>query len=114
MLLALLIALFSWLITLVLPWWGVALPASVLGGWLGRKGPSSFGAGFLGVGALWLGQALYIHIANEGILATRLAETLSLSHPLLLILATALAGGLAGGLSTLTGFLLKKLVDESK
>lgn len=105
MLLAALIALTAWLISFLLPWWSLAIPCIILGGWLGEKHISAFLNGFLGIGGLWLIQTLYVHFANDGILTSRIAELFSLPHPLLVILITIVIGGLAGGLSTLTGYL---------
>lgn len=111
-LLVILIACTAWLAGLLLPWWSLAIPCLVLGGWFGEGRSSSFLAGFLGIGALWLAQALYIHIANEGILTTRIAELFSLPHPLLVILVTAVTGGLAGGCSALTGYLFMEIFPD--
>lgn len=108
MLLIILIAITSWLIGLFLPWWSLAIPCLILGGWLGKKADRSFLFGFLGIGILWFIQTLIVHIANNGILTTRIADLFSLPHPLLVILVTVIIGGLAGGLSTLTGYLFKK------
>lgn len=104
-LLALLIAFTAWLIGLLLPWWSLALPCLVLGGLLGNERGSSFLSGFFGIGLLWFIQTMFIHIANDGILTSRIAELLSLPHPLLVVAVTVVVGGLAGGLSTLTGYL---------
>lgn len=108
MILAILLALSAWLLSFILPWWSLAIPALLLGIWLGKTGWSSFGYGFLGIGGLWLLQTAYIHLANGGILTTRIAELFSLPYPALVIVITVMAGGLAGGLSTLTGYFFKK------
>ena len=109
MLLILLIAFTAWLIGLLMPWWSFAIPCLVLGGWLGKKGKTAFLYGFLGIGGLWLIQAGYIDAANDGILSSRIADLLGLPHSLFVILLTAVIGGLAGGLSTLTGYYFTKL-----
>lgn len=108
MLLALLLALSAWLLSLILPWWSLVIPALILGAWLGRTDLFSFSFGFLGVGGWWLIQTLIIHIYNEGILTTRIAELFNLPSAWMIILITVVIGGLAGGLSTLTGYLFKK------
>lgn len=107
MILAILLALSAWLLSFVLPWWSLAFPALILGAMLGNTGIRSFGYGALGIGGWWLIHALYIHVANDGILTSRIANLFSLPYPWLLIAITAIIGGLAGGLSTLTGYLLK-------
>lgn len=104
MLLIILIALSAWILSLFLPWWSLAIPCVVLGAWLGRSGFRSFLFGFLGIGILWLAQSTVTNIANNGILASRISEMLSLPNSFVLIVITILVGGLAGGLSTLTGY----------
>lgn len=114
MILVLLIAATAWLLSLLLPWWSVALPGLVFGGWLGQKGKTAFLAGFLGIGILWFIQSFYIYIANEGILAARIAEALQVTYPALVILATVIVGGLVGGFSALTGYLFKDAFFEKR
>lgn len=108
MLIALLIALTTWMLSLFMPWWSLSIPCLIFGGWLGKKAGHSFLFGFLGVGGLWLLQTLFIDIQNNGILTTRIAELFSLPSGYLVILLTIVIGGLAGGLSTLTGYLARK------
>lgn len=110
MLLALLIAITAWLLTFFLPWWSAFIPGLFFGAILGRTGGASFLWGFLGIGGLWLIQSLYIHIISDGILTTRIADLFSLPAPFLVIIITILIGGLIGGFTTLTGYLLKKVI----
>lgn len=112
MLLALLIALTAWLLTSFLPWWSVLLPGLFWGALLGSSGRSAFGWGFAGIGILWLLQTLYVHIANNGILTGRIADMFSLPSPLLLVLLTAVIGGIIGGCSGLTGYLVRKVIKR--
>lgn len=106
--LVLLIVIFAWIFGMFLPWWSMAIPCALLGAWLGKSGGRSFLYGFTGIALLWLLQSLFIHIGNEGILTTRIAELFSLPDPITVILMTAITGGIAGGLSTLTGFYFSK------
>lgn len=108
MLLIVLIIVTTWLLSLFLPWWSLAIPCLVLGVWLGEKGGRSFLYGFLGIGILWFIQTMVIHISNEGILTTRIAELFSLPNPLLVVGVSVIIGGLAGAFSTLTGYLFKQ------
>lgn len=108
MLLALFIAVTAWLLSLVLPWWSVAIAGLIFGTLLGESGKSSFLWGFVGIGGLWLIHSMIIHIASDGTLTTRIADLFSLPWPSLIIGATVLIGGLIGGCATLTGYLLKR------
>ena len=99
-----LIAITAWILGLFLPWWSLAIPCLILGAWLGKSGGRSFMYGFTGIALLWLLQSIFIHFANGGILTARIAELFSLPDPVLVMLLTAIVGGIAGGLSTLAGF----------
>ncbi len=105
MLLVASILLTAFLLNLFLPWWSIAIPGLIFGYIFNKKAFTSFGWGFLALFLLWGGQALYIHIANDGILSTRIAEMLSVGSPILVILITAILGGMVSGLATLTGSL---------
>ena len=102
-----LIAITAWLLGLVLPWWSLAIPCLALGGWAAEKAGFAFLSGFVGIGGLWLVQASYIDFANGGILTARIADLFSLPHPTLVIAVTVVIGGLAGGISSMTGCLFK-------
>jgi len=104
MILAFFIALTAWLLSFVLPWWSLAIAGLVLGAIFGKSGNHSFGNGFLGVGGLWLVQSLISHISDNGILTERVANIFSLPYPWLAIVITVAIGGLAGGLTSLTGY----------
>jgi hypothetical protein len=98
---------FSWIISLYLPWWGVFVPAFIFGAWLLNRSSSAFITGFLAVGLAWFFQALYIHIANDGILSTRIAEMMGLGSAWMVLMITFLVGGIPGGLGALLGYLFK-------
>jgi hypothetical protein len=86
-----------------LPWWSMTIGAFAIGYALANKGYVSFASGFLGVGLLWLGMALYIDSATHSILTEKVNNLLPLNSFIL----TTLIGGLVGGFSALTGALLK-------
>lgn len=108
MLLTTLILITAFLLNLFLPWWSIAIPGLAFGYYFNQKALPSFGWGFLALFLLWGGQALYIHLANDAILSSRIAEMLSVGSPLLVVLITGILGGLVSGLATLTGSLVKE------
>lgn len=114
MMLIILIALLAWVLGLFLPWWSLALPCILLGAWHGKSGGRSFIYGFLGIALLWLIQSLFIHVGNAGVLTNRIGELLSLPDPILVIVISVFIGGLAGGMSTMTGFFFKKTFLEKQ
>jgi hypothetical protein len=69
----------------------------------------AFLSGFTALFLLWGGLALAANLANEGILATRIAWLLPLNgSPHLLVLVTAFVGALIGGGGSLTASFLRK------
>ena len=108
MLLTILVLVTAFLLNLFLPWWSIALPGLFFGWWFNKNAGTSFVLGFLALFLLWGGQALYIHIANEAILSSRIAEMLQIGSPLLVVLITGVLGGLVSGMATLTGSLMKE------
>tara|TARA_R110002096_G_scaffold183757_21_gene362030 strand:- start:8277 stop:8633 length:357 start_codon:yes stop_codon:yes gene_type:complete len=105
MLLTLIYIIAAYLVNLFLPWWSVAILGLILGFTFKLKPLASFGWGFLALLILWSGQALFINIGNDGIMAGRIAEMLGVQSPLLMVLLTGVIGGVVGGLSTLCGSL---------
>lgn len=98
---------FTWFLGLFLPWWSVVIPALFFGAWLFDRGLVAFFTGLGASGLAWFAQALYIHIANEAILSTRIAEMLQLGSPWVVLLLTFLMGGIPGGFATLLGYQIK-------
>ncbi|NBC27840.1 MAG: hypothetical protein GVY08_13330 [Bacteroidetes bacterium] len=99
-----------WIVTLFLPWWTLLIPAVVLGAALFERSVSAFSIGFLSLFAAWLLQVLYIDIANESVLSGRMADMLGVGQSWLVLLLTALIGGLIGGVGTLLGSQIRQLL----
>ncbi len=105
---------FSWLFTLFLPWWGIVIPCLIVGAWLIESGGRAFVIGFFACGLAWFLQALYIDIANESILSTRIAEMMGVGSHWIILLVTFLIAALIGGLATLTGYFFKVVLKPEK
>lgn len=90
----------------LLPWYVCAIVAFIIVLWLGKTGWNSFLQCFFATGLLWLFYAVYLHFQGGGILTSRISAMMNLPGMVLLLL-TALIGGIVGGLGGLTGYLLK-------
>lgn len=99
------IAVLGWLLTLFLPWWGIAL-AGFAGGYA-VKSKANFTAGFFAIAILWLLHALLIEMYASAPLTEKIAMLLMVKNKTLLMAITASIGGLVGGFSALTGSLLQ-------
>ena len=97
----------SWLLNFFLPWWAALIPAFFIGAWLLENSLSAFITGFLAVGFAWGLQALYIHISNEAILSSRIAEMMQVGSPYMVLLFTFLIGAVLGALGVITGYYFK-------
>jgi len=99
----------AYLSGIYLPWWTIAVAAFLAGLAVAQRPGRAFLSGFLGIFLLWGTLAWQANSANEGILAARVAMILPLGgSAIMLIFATALAGALVGGMSAMTGSLLRK------
>jgi hypothetical protein len=104
-----LIALVSFITSLFLPWWSIALAAFLVSALIPQKPLRAFFAGFLALFLLWGGLALGIDLANESILSARVAGILPLGgSSAALIIITALVGALIGGGGAVTAAFLRK------
>lgn len=104
----LLTALLSFTAGLYLPWWSIAVCAFIVSVLLVQSPFKAFLAGFAGMFLLWFIFSWSVDAANDHILSRRIAEIFSLGENwFLLILITALVGGLVGGLAALSGSYLR-------
>lgn len=79
-----------------------------------QGGGKAFLIGFFAGGLAWFLQALYIDIANESILSTRIAEMMGVGSHWIILLATFLIAALLGGFSSLTGYFLKAVLKPER
>ena len=91
-----------------LPWWCIAIAGFISGIMIEQSPGKSFLGGFAGIFLLWSLLCWWIDIQNRGILSHKIAVILPLNgNSFLLILVTAIVGGLVGGLAAATGGLLR-------
>lgn len=108
-------AILAFAMGLYLYWWTIAVAAFVVAALIYQPPGRSFLAGFLGIFLLWGGLSWAIDIANQSVLAPRVATLLPLGGSVgLLVLVTALVGGIGGGLGALTGSLLRVVSRSAK
>lgn len=96
----LLILPFSWF----LPWWGFVPPCFFLG-LKSRSALHSLGVGFAGLFSVWLIAAYMLNIKSHGLMAKKMAVLFPLQEsPWLMLLVTAVLGGVLGALWSLLGY----------
>jgi hypothetical protein len=92
-----------------LPWYSFVFTALLVAIAVHQKPWKAFLAAFLAQALLWTALALMLDIPNEHILSTKVASVLPLGGSyIVLIIVTAVVGGLVSGLAALTGSYLRK------
>lgn len=115
--LLLLILLVSLLLQLFLPWWIVCLVAFVLCVLRARSAGQAFSHAFAAIFLLWGLVALYKTVQNENLLASRVGEMFMMNFTnnwIVMVLVTALIGGLVAGISGLAGFFTRSALPVKK
>src|SRR5579885_1768829 len=101
-------ALLAFLSGIYMQWWSLALAAFSIALLVPQKAGKAFISGFLGVFLLWVVLAWWINMKNEGILSKKIASVLPLGgNEYVLILVTAIVGGLVAGFAALSGSYLR-------
>lgn len=95
---------------LILPWWGLAIPAFI-GGIFLTGSVRSFLVGFLLGFCLWMMWAVVQDISMAGRISMRVSQILEFSHPLKVVLLTGAIGGLVSGFSSLTGYFFGESIN---
>jgi len=104
----LLTAVLSFVAGLFLPWWSIALIAFLVALLIPQRISFAFLSGLLGIFLLWAVLAFWIDIKNNSNLSSKMAELFKLGgSSVLLILVTALLGGLVGGFAAMAGSSLR-------
>lgn len=105
-----LIALLSFAACLYLPWWSIAIVAFIVAALIPQKPSKSFLSGFIALFLLWGILAFSISANNSHLLAHKVSVLiLKMDSPFLLIVVTAVIGGLVAGVAALSGSYLRKV-----
>ncbi|QQL48633.1 hypothetical protein [Mucilaginibacter ginkgonis] len=94
----------------IFTWWAGAIIAFVAAFYAGKKPAQAFWSGFGGIAISWIILALLKTIPNDHILADRVTKMMHLPNWIELLLITALIGGLVGGMASLSGFLVRRVI----
>jgi hypothetical protein len=94
------------------PWWVGCILAFGAALIFGKKSIWAFWSGFAGISLAWIALALLKSFPNEHVLATRVAHVFHLPNWLLLLAVMAIIGGLAGGLSAVSGLMVKRVFEK--
>lgn len=104
----------SFLLQMVLPWWAIVIISFATCGIIGKTGKIAFWQPFLAIFTLWISVALFKSLPNNNVLATRVAEMLSVKLWPIVLLVMGLLGGLVAGISGYCGYHFRKSVISMK
>lgn len=102
------ILILSLVVSFIMPWWIVAIIAFIAALFIAKSAAHAFWSGFAAIFVVWIVLALFKSIPNNHILATRVANLFHLPNWILLLLVTAIIGGLVAGMSALSGLLIRQ------
>jgi hypothetical protein len=98
---------------LFFPWWSIAVVAFLVGVWASESPAKSFVYGTVAVTFLWAVYAGIQSNANAGIINASISKMLGGKvSGTQLIFVTGLIGGLVGGMSAMTGTMLRQLINK--
>lgn len=109
------IAILSFALGIFLPWWSIAIASFVISFVLVQKPLIGFLSGFVAIFLLWGLDAYLISNHNGHILANRMSQViLKKENPYLLIIITAIIGGLVAAFASLSGSFLRSLINQQR
>ncbi|NQZ77609.1 MAG: hypothetical protein HRT61_16125 [Ekhidna sp.] len=98
-----------------LTFWWIAMIASFAVCYISASSAlNAFISGFLGVGLVWMGHAWSLDVQNESAFSSSIGQVMQLNEPIMLVFATGIIGGVAGGFAALTGNAFRKLFQKPK
>jgi hypothetical protein len=104
----------AFFLQMIMPWWIIIVLSFAACGLIGKTAKISFWHPFLAIFVLWLGIALFKSFPNHHILATRVAEMLGVKLWYVVLIITALLGGIAAAISGVCGYHFRKAVIVKK
>lgn len=104
----------SFLLQMVLPWWVIVVISFATCGMIGKTGKIALWSPFFAIMVLWTGMALFKSLPNGNILAMRVAEMFGLKLWWLILLLTAMLGGIVAGVSGYCGYHFRKALLYKK
>lgn len=100
---------------MIMPWWIIVLTTFAISAAIPTNDFGAFLAGFLGIGLLWLVMAWKIDIETSSVLSSKVATIIPVGgDTTILVILSGSIGGVAGGFSSLSGNLFRKIFMKKK
>lgn len=108
------IAVLSYLLLELLPWWGFTLIAFIANAVVYEKGLPSFLSGFIALFVLWLALSWSMSSHGDHLITRRIASLFNLNDPYLLLILIGFIGAVLGGLSSLSGCYFRSIFVKKR
>jgi hypothetical protein len=103
----------SLVVSFVLPWWIVAIISFLSALFIAKTSAHAFWSAFAAIFIVWTVMALFKSVPNNHMLATRMAHVFPLGgHWMILLLITAIIGGLVAGMAAMSAHLIRKALKK--
>lgn len=109
-----LISVFTYLLGMIAPWWSAILTAAVIAFLMPGNNFNVFLSGFMGVGLIWMVMAWKLDVETSSIMSEKMIALFPMDEVNMLIIATAIVGGLAGALGAFSGNSFRQMFIRKK
>jgi hypothetical protein len=109
-----LIAIFTFIFATFMPWWTGIICASLVAFFIPGNNFNAFLSGLLGVGLVWLIMAWKVDIETGSIISSKMLDMFPVDDTKMLIIVSALLGGLSGALGAFTGNSFRQIFIKKK
>lgn len=109
-----LIAGLTYVTGLFAPWWSAIICAALMAFILSGNNINAFLSGFMGVGLVWMVLAWKVDIETGSIMSQKMVQLFPVDDTNMLIIISALVGGISGALGAFTGNSFRQLFVKKK
>ncbi|MFY0625653.1 MAG: hypothetical protein JXR07_05135 [Reichenbachiella sp.] len=97
-----------------MPWWCLIIVAFIITFLLVGNNFNAFLSGFLGAGLLWMIMAWKVDVETTSIISLKIVELFDVAETNMLVIASGVVGGIAGGFGAVTGNSFRQLFLKKK
>lgn len=109
-----LISTLTYLFGIIAPWWTAILAAAAVAFFLPGNNLNTFLSGFMGAGLIWMVVAWKVDVETNSIISEKMIQLFPVDDVNMLIIVTAVLGGLAGALGAFCGNSFRQIFIKKK
>ncbi|WP_456459552.1 hypothetical protein [Reichenbachiella sp.] len=104
----------TYLLGLIAPWWLAIIAAALVAFFMPGNNFNAFLSGFMGVGLVWMVMAWKVDVETNSIMSNKMVQIFPVDDVSMLIIITAIIGGMAGALGAFTGNSFRQIFVKKK